>query len=498
MTTKLDKQIPINTQEEANKEFELKYFKLDTSKLVSLMKKDLTSTTEGTAFLANHKKEDVMRYLQSPIASEKILRQISSLLYNLSPQYKRLLHYFADMARYDYVIDINNTRLLELPKEDVLKKYLKATKYIDIMNIKHEFSKITKTIFIEDVFYGYTYSTDHSYFIQKLDPDYCKLNGWADGVRTFVFDFSYFNGKRKELLDTQYANEFKERYEKYKENAKDFRWQELSLENSICIKLNEELDYVIPFFAAIFPDIFDLQDYKLLKKAKEELQNFVILVAKIPYLKDAGVANNFSLLMDDAIAFGNKAMQQLPDQCGFILSPYEEVTDIHLGSKNQVDSNSVADAEKYFWDSAGVNQAIFNSDKVTEESIRKSIVSDEGLIFSLYKQYSRWINRKVKLSLNDDFKARLLDTTTFNYLEYTKRLKEMAMYGIPVKREIYASLGGSPLEMQSAISMENNILGLQDVLKPLISSNTQSGKDNGRPPQDATGGDSTGKKIAQE
>ena len=51
------------------------------------------------------------------------------------------------MGRFDYVININNKRIIELPKEDILKKYLKVAKYVDVMNIKHEFNKIIKTIF---------------------------------------------------------------------------------------------------------------------------------------------------------------------------------------------------------------------------------------------------------------------------------------------------------------------------------------------------------------
>src|SRR5690554_214471 len=114
------------------------------------MKKDLQATSEGSVFLSQYKKEDIIKYLQSTVTSGKIIRQISRLLYNLSPQYKRLIHYVSDMARYDYIININNNKIIELPKENILKKYLKTIKYVEDMNIKHEFSKITKTSFVED------------------------------------------------------------------------------------------------------------------------------------------------------------------------------------------------------------------------------------------------------------------------------------------------------------------------------------------------------------
>ena len=74
-------------------------------------------------------------------------------------------------------------------------------------------------------------------------------------------------------------------------------------------KLNEEIDYPIPFFASLFPDVFDINDYKLLKKARTEMEKLCYSkVAKIPYMKNADKANAFALHMDDALGFGNKAI----------------------------------------------------------------------------------------------------------------------------------------------------------------------------------------------
>ena len=53
------------------------------------------------------------------------------------------------------------------------------------MNLQHEFIKITTTILREDIFYGYEYSTKDSYFIQKLNPDYCQISSIEDGCFNF-------------------------------------------------------------------------------------------------------------------------------------------------------------------------------------------------------------------------------------------------------------------------------------------------------------------------
>lgn len=469
----------LDTENTDEQQFIQKYYIINFAKMAKLIYKDLKSTQEGTALLSQYKKQDIIQYIQTPAKSEKILRQISNLLYNLSPHYKRLLNYFSNMARYDYVVDLCKKSVLEKEKSNILKDYVGICDYINTMNIKHEFSKITKVIFREDIFYGYEYQEENSYTIQRLDPDFCRISGQADGVYTFEFDFSFFRGRNKKLLNN-YAPEFREKYEIFENDSKK-RWQELSEDRSICIKLNEDLVYPIPFFVGVFADVLDIQDYKVLKKSREELQNYVILVATIPRNEKSDKANDFLLTLDTAIEFGNKAMNSLPDQVGFILSPYQKVEPIYF-NKTQVEENSVAQAESAFWNATGVNN-IFNAQRINEEVVRKAVVSDETIIFSLYRQYERWVNRKLKLHNKGSYKIKILNTTEFNYREVYKQYKEAASYGVPIKRELTASLGVTPSEMIYSLHLENEILDLAEKFEPLLSSNTLSPdkKDRGRP-----------------
>ncbi len=468
-------------------ELEKKYYKLDFAKFAQLVYKDLKETTAGTDLLSRYKKDDIIRYIQTPVQSEKILRQISNSLYNLSSHYKRLIKYFTDMARYDYVIEM--AKLEENPKspEDIKKNFYSTCNYIDVMNIKHEFDKISKCVFREDIFYGYEYHEKNSYFIQKLNPDFCKISGIADSILTFRFDFSYFKGKNEELLDSAYGEEFREKYELYKQDAKKYRWQELDIDHCICIKLNEELEYPMPFFASLFLDIMDIQEYKGIKKSSELLQNYCILVAKIPMNEKSDKANDFMLTLDTAISYGQKAIESLPDEVGFILSPYDKVEAIHL-NKNQNDKNAVDDAEESFSNAAGVQKSIFNSKNVSAEIVRKAIVKDEALVFSLYRQYERWLNRKLKLHNKSMFRLKIINTSEYNYGDVYKRYKEAASYGVPVKFELAASLGMTPSAVIGNMFLENNVFNFAEEFQPLQSSNTMS-PDKGRPGKEDVGGE---------
>ena len=477
---------------------ELEKFKVNMRALTKVINSELRNNLDGNALLRNYDKKSMLELLEAPASNADELRNLNLLMYNLSPHYKRILHYFIDMTRFDYVVDVSKLEGLSRTPSVLHQKYLETIETLDKYNLKHEFHKMTATAFMEDVFYGYDYETSDSYVVQKLDPGYCRLKpGYVDSVRTFEFDFSFFNGKRKALLDEGYDPEFKQKYEIYDNDRKN-RWQELDPARTYCIKLSDEVDYAVPFFSSLFPDIFDIHDYKLLKKAKVELENYVVLFAKIPYLKNNDIANAFALHGDDAEEYGNEIAMMLPDQVGFAVSPFDNVDAVYLSDKSAKAEDSVERAEKSLFSSAGVSEALFSSDNISEESIRKSIKADENVIFGLYRQLERNINKKIKLNHDESFKVRIMNTTEFNYLEVSRYLSECAMYGVPVKRELCAVLGQTPMEMESSLNLES-VLNLEERFVPLKSSNTMSpDKEGGRPTKDATGADSGGAKAEDE
>lgn len=214
------------------------------AQLSKLLLNDMSLNNNKSAISSKFTKENIIMYLQNPQKSQKELRRVSRFLYNTSPNYKRLIQYFATMLRFDYIIkpfDLNIDKFKEKPFKD---QYSSILKLIETMNLQHEFTKLLLIAFKEDVFYGYEHTTSDSYFIQKLDPDYCRISSIEDGVFNYSFDFAYFDSNKDILKD--YPKEFRVKYLKYTKDKTGLRWQELSSENTICIKVNEELEYLLP------------------------------------------------------------------------------------------------------------------------------------------------------------------------------------------------------------------------------------------------------------
>jgi len=266
------------------------YNMLNYAKLSKLILRDLESNNRKQTFFSKYTKDDVIKYLKNPEQNAKQLREISAYLYNTSSHYKRLILYFARMLLFYYIVVPYRIDIEKVNKNKFKNQYKKILDVLDNMNLQHEFIKIVTTILKEDVFFGYEYSTKDSYFIQKLNPDYCQISSIEDGCFNFAFDFSYFKTNPEKLV--QYGGEFEEKYKIY-ENDTKLRWQELDSKRTICIKMSDDVEFPVPFFVGVLESLYDIEDFKALKKAKTEIGNYKMLSLQIPLIKTAEI---FSLI----------------------------------------------------------------------------------------------------------------------------------------------------------------------------------------------------------
>ena len=436
-------------------------------------------------------KEKIIEMLERPVKNEKKIRKLSNDLYEKNTNYKRLIEHFADMLLLYYVLEPYNIDTNKLNVDNFKKEYEKTLIYIDNMNIEHEIGKIIEKILVNDVFYGYELMNENSYFIQELNPDYCKISSIEDGVFNFEFDFSIFD-KDEKLLES-YPKEFKTIYNKLTRSKNGSKkrgrrkdgimWQELNPKNTICIKANEIIKYCIPPFCGVFTDLYDIADYKALKKAKEEVGNYKIIVGTIPLSDKTDKMKDFAIELDDAIAFHGNAMQNIPPQIGMILSPGIEYKEIQF-KQDAVDTDTVAKTTRDYYNSAGVSQLLFNSENGGSIGLNKSIKVDESYMFNILRQIERWFNRKLKyLNTKYDYRIRFLNITAYNQDEYFDSKFKAAQYGFPTKLESCVALGIKQSSIESMTFLENDILQLPDKFIPLKSSHTQPGEDEGGRPE---------------
>lgn len=445
--------------------------------------RDIKESNSQDKFFGTFKRKDIINAMKD-ITTEnsiKLLREASLHLYSISSHYRRLIEYFATMPLFYYAVmplgfDIESSNK-DSYKSGFLKAYTKTCQLLENMNIQHEFLKITSSVFTEDVFFGYEHSTKDSYSIIKLPSQYCKIVSIVDGVFQFAFNMSYFD-KKQYLLET-WGKEWETMFNLYKQNRKDNTWQVIPVDKGICIKLNENIYIPIIPFLGVFEEIYDLQDYKLLKKVREEIGNYKLVNLIIPLNDKSGRVNDFLLSPNLAESYYDAVSSALPENVGCSMSPMQmqEVNFKHDTS----DNDRVAEAESKFWNSAGVSEFLFNSQKATAATLQYAITSDEMIVFKLLRQFERWVNYKLKKQSGKvKFKIKFLDITHFNKQLVFNQYLKAAQFGFPTKLLAGASLGMTNMDMDSLLYIENQMMGLDVKMLPLSSSHTQT-DDGGRP-----------------
>lgn len=455
---------------------------------------ELSSKKGGKSLLKKYKQSEVREIIEDyklPRNQEKLI-EISQALYAKSPQYKRLVQYFGGMATFAHIIapikDIS-----KYSKNTVARQYTLIGELTKLMNLKHEMGKVMNTAFVEDVFYGYVHRSKRDFYIQKIDSSIAKITSVEDGVFNYSIDMSHFQKDEKVLL--QFSEEVQIKYRRWKsmkeKNPKLSPWVELDAENTICIKVNEEILETFPPFAGSFDAIFDIEGFKQLRKDREEIGNYMVLTQELPMRKDSENNNDFMIDQDMMMYFHNMASDVVPENVGVITSPMK-IEPLKF-EKDRADNDGVAKAERDFWSGSGTSQLLFNADKSTSQGLLMSIKTDEEIVFSLLTQIERWINRYLKFQFSDlMFNVDILDVTHFNQQEMYKMYLEVAQYGLPTKNHLSATIGLAPIETMNMAYLENDILELHEKFIPLQSSHTMSGdelvnqgKSDGRPEKDS-------------
>lgn len=486
------KKIKQETLNQAKREAFLKF----SSKLSSIVANNEIVREKKNLFKTKFNRQNVANYLANPQKYEKDLRELSIVLTTISPQYQSLNEYFSSICRFIPVVNVNMDKYSSIEKTEekvkkVSKDYYSAISLVDKMNIQHEFQKITSVCMIEDVFYGYEYDTKDSYYIQRLDSDYCRISQIVDGCFAFDFDFKYFDDIKKvkntdeNTLIENYPTEFQEKYKIYKTMGNKFRWQPLDYENTICIKYFENLPFAFPPFANLFDDIADLSDYKELNKTKNEVDNYKFIGLEIPTLSKAEKADDFAVDPDTALTFYEMILNSLPKGVGAFISatPFNEV---NFNSSTSTEKDEVSNAENSILLGSGVSPIVFGKGANNGGTVKYSNKTDQAKMFKFYRQFERWLNRKLKTKYKGRIKAKLLNVTEWNIDDERDKLLKNAQYGVPNKLELMALNNTTQQEMEGSMFLENEVLKLHDKWIPLQSTHTQSGDEEGRPQLDDT------------
>lgn len=416
----------------------------------------------------NYSLEEINNALEYPNSGSQVLLATSDFLMRISPHYNRLNTYFSNMALFDWGIDLYD--LKDNYKIETLKShYFSLASQLEKMNIKHEFTKIMKVLPYQDVFYGVTLENGNDFFIQQLDSRMCKLTQVQDGLYNFKINLSSINP----INIGAYPEYVQRAYLKFK-NGEITNYYSPPVDKQICIKLNSHLTYPYPLLINIVRDIFDLDTYKKLKLQSARTDNYKAIMVQVPI--DATTIDKPLLTPATLEVFAELNRESMSEDIGLIHT---------IGSKGEAVSfkdsnnsrNNVSDATDDIYNSGGVSKEMFNGSS-SGTALTNSIENDSGLIYSIYRQFERWINRYIKANKHNKaqykFSFFLLDITIYNRDKVIDRYSSACTFGAPVIPRWLAALDLTPSKIEGAFILQQRVFNFKDNMIPLASSYTQS------------------------
>lgn len=444
---------------------------LTYQQMARLILRDLNSNKNRTPIFSVYSKDDIVKFLSNPYQNSKSLRKAVEYIYVASMHFRRLIDYFVGLSDLAYIVSPYKIDPKKANNRIMSINYRRVLDTLTSMSIKTQFGKILKVCLKDDVFYGTLWITKDVITVQQLPSDYCEISSIEGNVFNVQFDFSYFKSY-PQYLD-YYPEEFKQKYEDYK-NKRAPRWQELSCPNTFAIKCNFEIpEYPIPPFAGLLREIYDLEDYRNLKLAKTELENYAMLSMTLP-MDDEG---NWKIDYDKAVDFWSNLSKVVPEEVGTILTPME-IQKISFERSGAQDTDTIAEAENALFGAAGVSSLLFNNPKASANALLLSIKVDQALTFSIVKSIEDMVNRFIQYqSYGKNFKVNFLNTSDFNRKEMADQYLKACQYGLPFISAYCATVGLGQAEMDAMSYLETDLLELQKMFKPLMSSTQMSSED---------------------
>jgi hypothetical protein len=429
------------------------------------------------------------------------LRDVSGYFFNNSGIYARICRYLSFLLTYDWMV--TPYVVSESIKEDkVLTEFNKVLLYLDNLNVKSTFSNVSLEVVKNGVFYGII--REDSNFVaatlQQLPTNYCRSRYKINGRDAVEFNVKYFDEQftdinEKLMVIKSFPKEFAKSYMAYKsgniqldrnDNGAWFLCDPL-LSVRFTFNGNE-----CPIFIAAIPAILDLDEAKEVDKKKMLQELLKIVIQKMPFDK------NGELIFDveEARELHNNAVQMLSKAVGVdVLTTFAdtEVESLSDKSTNTVSTDALSKVERGVFNEAGVSQMLFATDG--NLALEKSVANDESIMFNLLDEYENFLNLRVNALFNKGskklfFKVFMPRLTIYNFKEMAGLYKDQATLGFSKMLPAIA-LGQSQSSILATVHFENSVLKLSDIMVPLQSSNTQSGKGSEKAatsPDDNSGG----------
>ena len=421
-------------------------------------------------------REDIQRIVESGTTIEQAA--LSEYFFATNGLYKRIILHYATFLTYSWVLVpyVKGYGRYKISDRKISRVYYDAADFCTTFQIDTKCALFARDILVKGAYYGLVIENGDDVVILNLPFEYCRsrFKNQQD-VDIIEFNLEFF----KKITDETIRDKTLATYPKIIQKAwrKYFyhggpKWVFIPAELGAYFNFFEER----PFFLDLIPSLVDLDDYKVIDKERNAQALKKILVQEVPH-------DGMKLVFEpqEAEVMHNGAVQMLENNKDTdVITSYAKVSLLDMSSKDD-EKTDITNVQDLIYSSAGMSKELFFA--TTEAGINYSINNDLALVMILGQRFAHFLTVLLNYKFEDKrikFKLLILPISYYNSTDYTSRAREMASFGYSFLTPIL-STGIDQTNLAALKALENDLLDLDEILKPLQSSYTQSGKKAGEP-----------------
>lgn len=429
----------------------------------------------------------VRKLLLDSITNKENLVETSKQLYITNPIYASVINYLAQMFTWQYKVTPHRVYTKSKAKArkqvsdtDFQMIYSQMLELVDGLALETKFPELLIRLFTTGSTYFTTFLDEDSMTLSMLllPEKYCRTIGQTQyGTYIIEFDFSYFTDlgyseeKIKEFLKS-WPSEMKKKYNKFKTDATNYRWQILDPAFSSAVLMNEK---GIPTLLYILGGILDYEKYQDNELERSDNLLRYLVVHTIPHYED-------QLIFEvDEVKALHKSLKKIVDNGdkARLITTYGDVHVDKISDDDDSATQVLANAYKAIFNNAGFNASIFTSDSVT--ALKLGLIRDKAFVWKFVNQYTNFLNVCLNNWLEFKWDSKgyevnidILPISPYNQDEDVKRYKDNATLGVG-KLDFIVASGIKQRHIQDALNLES-FLDLTQIT-PMQTSYTQTAED---------------------
>lgn len=442
-------------------------------------------------------KDSIKTYLQNPATNIDNIREVSRFLARNSTLYLKILLYYAVTPLFNYELIGSYDYSKTIKQDKVVKDFQTVAKTMNGFNIKTTMAMATFFALRDGIYVGFSYTDGDNTFLMMLDPQYCRIWGKNSvGQWIVYFNAAYFaqgnNSIYVEGVDGDTSGCWDEcfilGYENYQNDRTNSQWFRLPPERTFCMiaGADDEFDVPLPKMAGLFTSLLDLSDLEQLIADKTELENYKLLISKIPLKENSEEINDFALDIKFVEQMQALIDASVPSLVGTAITAWDMDVITFDKSNTSEDTDALATSIQNLFNNAGISQIVVAGGNSTNSvGLKHALQNDMANIWLYVNREESWLNYYIKENISDGYILQIHPQTWFNRDEYISERKDLLSFGGSLMSYLTAC-GDTPYAAWQKLNFEKN-LGVKSLLEVPQTSYTlsgNSGSDNGAPTKD--------------